>query len=163
MWELWNIILSNEDSWKQRGKSNALFKSTQWRWNRSQSNSFYPTTTTFLIFSVEVESYNLIPQRRYSDRQHMVYLLIKYLHEQEGLGYRKISQKLNSWGIKTQRGKEWFNTSVFSVLKRKHQRDERVRLSLEREYPVRISKFSLHLQTFSWSVIPLVLIKWKSF
>jgi hypothetical protein len=79
----------------------------------------------------------------------MVYLLIKHLHEKEGLGYRKISQKLNSWGIKTQRGKEWFNTSVFSVLKRKHQRDERVRLSLEREYPVRISKFSLHLQTFS--------------
>ena len=55
----------------------------------------------------------------------MVYLLIKHLHEEEGLGYRKISQKLNSWGIKTHRGKDWFNTSVFSVLKRKHQKDKR--------------------------------------
>ena len=124
-------------------------KNTPLRWNRSQSNSFYPTTTTFLTFSVEVESYNLIPQRRYSDRQHMVYQLIKYLHEKEGLGYRKISQKLNSWGIRTQRGKEWFNTSVFSVLKRKHQRDERLKTQEEIDYPIKISKFSLHRKTFS--------------
>ena len=78
----------------------------------------------------------------------MVYLLIKYLHEKEGLGYRKISQKLNSWGIKTHRGKEWFNTSVFSVLKRKHQRDMRVETVREKEYPVRISKFTLETVPF---------------
>jgi len=107
---------SKDSSMKKTG----THKFNQSRWNRSQSNSFFQTTTTFLIFSVEVESYNLIPQRRYSDRQHMVYLLIKYLHEEEGLGYRRISQKLNSWGIKTKRGKKWLNTLVFSVLKRKH-------------------------------------------
>ena len=73
----------------------------------------------------------------------MVYQLIKHLHEEEGLGYRRISQKLNSWGIKTQRGKEWFNTSVFSVLKRKNQRDRWVEEVREKEYPVSISKFSL--------------------
>ena len=78
----------------------------------------------------------------------MVYLLIKYLHEEEGLGYRKISQKLNSWGIKTHRGKEWFNTSVFSVLKRKHQRDKRVEEVREKEYPIRISKFTLETVPF---------------
>ena len=78
----------------------------------------------------------------------MVYLLIKHLHEKEGLGYRKISQKLNSWGIKTQRGKEWFNTSVFSVLKRKHQRDKRVETVREKEYPIKISKFSLETVPF---------------
>ena len=77
----------------------------------------------------------------------MVYLLIKHLHEKEGLGYRKISQKLNSWGIKTQRGKEWFNTSVFSVLKRKHQRD--MRLETIEEQPVKVSKFLVQHQTFS--------------
>ena len=43
--------------------------------------------------------------------------------KEEGLGYRRISRKLNQWGIKTHRGKEWFNTSVSSVLKRKHERD----------------------------------------
>ena len=77
----------------------------------------------------------------------MVYLLIKYLHEKEGLGYRKISQKLNSWGIKTQRGKEWLNTSVFSVLKRKHQRD--LRLETIEEHTIKVSKFLVQHQTFS--------------
>jgi len=77
----------------------------------------------------------------------MVYLLIKYLHEKEGLGYRKISQKLNSWGIKTQRGKEWFNTSVFSILKRKHQRD--MRLETIEDSQVKVSKFLVQHQTFS--------------
>jgi len=77
----------------------------------------------------------------------MVYQLIKHLNEKEGLGYRKISQKLNSWDIKTQRGKEWFNTSVFSVLKRKHQRD--MRLETIEEQSVKVSKFSLQHQTFS--------------
>ena len=48
-----------------------------------------------------------------------MYRFIKYLHDVEGLGYRKISKKLNQWGIKTQRGKKWFNTSVSSVLKPK--------------------------------------------
>ena len=119
----------------------------QSRWNRSQSNSFFQTTTTFLIFSVEVESYNLIPQRRYSDRQYMVYQLIKHLHEKEGLGYRKISQKLNSWGIKTQRGKEWFNTSVFSVLKRKHQRDKWIEKLREKNRTVSVSYTHLTLPT----------------
>ena len=78
----------------------------------------------------------------------MVYQLIKHLHEKGGLGYRKISQKLNSWGIKTQRDKEWFNSSVHSVLKRKHQRDKRVEEVREMEYPVRISKFSFISESF---------------
>ena len=54
--------------------------------------------------------------------------------KEEGLGYRRISKKLNQWGIKTHRGKEWFNTSVSSILKRKHERDqmnEQIRNQLE--------------------------------
>ena len=66
----------------------------------------------------------------------------------EGLGYRKISQKLNSWGIPTHRGKTWFNTSVYSVLKRKHQRDMRVEQLRKREYPIKISKMSLEYYTY---------------
>ena len=79
----------------------------------------------------------------------MVYQLIKHLNEKEGLGYRKISQKLNSWDIKTQRGKEWFNTSVFSVLKRKHQRNLRLFMFKDREHVVKISKLKLDYSTFS--------------
>ena len=78
----------------------------------------------------------------------MVYQLIKHLHEKEGFGYRKISQKLNSWGIKTQRGKEWFNTSVFSVLKRKHQRDKWIEKLREKNLSVSISKFSFISESF---------------
>ena len=43
-----------------------------------------------------------------------------------GLGYRKISHKLNEMNIKTIRGNTWFNTSVSSFLKRKHERDLRI-------------------------------------
>ena len=70
----------------------------------------------------------------------MVYQLIKHLHEKEGLGYRRISQKLNSWGIKTHRGKEWFNTSVFSVLKRKHQRDIKIEEQRLKTNKLKLSK-----------------------
>jgi hypothetical protein len=61
----------------------------------------------------------LISHKKYTKKQQSTYKLIKYLHEEEGLGYRKISQKLNSWGIKTQRNKQWSNNSVFSVLQKK--------------------------------------------
>ena len=44
-----------------------------------------------------------------------------------GLGYRKISRKLNEMNIKTIRGNTWFNTSVSSVLKRKHERFKNTR------------------------------------
>ena len=73
----------------------------------------------------------------------MVYELIHYLHTKEGLGYRKISQRLNEWGIKTQRGNQWFNTSVYSVLKRKSQRDKRVEEQRLKEYKPKLSKMSI--------------------
>ena len=44
-----------------------------------------------------------------------------------GLGYRKISRKLNEMNIKTTQGNTWFNTSISSVLKRKHERDSRIK------------------------------------
>jgi len=48
----------------------------------------------------------------------MLYSLIQLMKE-DGLGYRRISKKLNQKRIKTHRGCEWFNKSVSSVLKRK--------------------------------------------
>jgi hypothetical protein len=59
------------------------------------------------------------------------------------LGYRKISQKLNLWGIKTHRGKEWFNTSVHSVLKRRNQRNERIENQRNKKYPIKIGTFTI--------------------
>ena len=65
-----------------------------------------------------------------------------------GLGYRKISRKLNEMNIKTIRGNTWFNTSVSSVLKRKHERDLRIQEIRNKEYPIKIGKFSVKYYTF---------------
>ena len=64
-----------------------------------------------------------------------------------GLGYRKISYKLNEMNIKTTRGNTWFNTSVSSVLKRKHERDLRIQEIRNKEYPIKIGKFSVKYYT----------------
>ena len=100
------------------------------------------TTTPFLEFSMECQSNSLIYDEGYSKRQQVIYSLIILLR-QEGLGYRRISRKLNQWGIKTHRGKQWFNTSVSSVLKRKHERDVLFDEIRNRHYPSKISKIKL--------------------
>ena len=96
-----------------------------------------------LEITITIQSNNLTHHQPYTKKQQVVYELIKTLHEEKGLGYRKISQKLNGWGIKTQRGNKWFNTSVSSVLKRKHQRDIRVEEVRKLEYPIQMDKLNL--------------------
>ena len=108
----------------------------------------FETTTPFLEFSIEIQSNDLSYHQEYSKRQGIVYQLIKHLHEGEELGYRKISQKLNSWGVKTQRGKEWFNTSVSSVLKKKRLRDGRVNDVRNQVFEPVISKMKVKYYTF---------------
>ena len=100
------------------------------------------TTTPFLEFTMVCQSNSLIYDKGYTTRQHMIYSLIQFMKE-EGLGYRRISRKLNQWGIKTHRGKQWFNTSVSSVLKRKHERDVRIQEIRNKEYPIKIGKFAI--------------------
>jgi len=99
----------------------------------------YPTP--HLEITITIQSNDLTHHQPYTKKQQVVYELIRMLHEDKGLGYRKISKKLNSWGIKTQRGNKWFNTSVSSVLKRKHQRDVRIEQTREKEYQIQISPF----------------------
>ena len=77
-------------------KKTGTTNSTRLQLSRIVSNSFY-STTTFLTFTVEIHSNNLTHHQKYSKKQQMIYQLIKYLHDVEGLGYRKISQKLNQY------------------------------------------------------------------
>jgi len=77
----------------------------------------------------------------------MIYSLI-LLMKKEGMGYRRISKKLNQWGIKTHRGKQWFNTSVSSVLKRKHERDLMNQQIRNQHFPSKISKFEVNYYIF---------------
>ena len=50
------------------------------------------------------------------------------------MGYRKISTWLNRSGIKTQRGKKFSNGSVHSVLRRKEEREMRIRNVRQRKF-----------------------------
>ena len=58
------------------------------------------------------------------------------------MGYRRISHYLNERGIKTNLGKKWTNSLVFSVLKRFRQRQERLEL-IEKEYPQKWEKMKI--------------------
>ena len=109
--------------------------------------TLFTSTTPFVEFSIQFQSNNLIYDKGYSKRQQVIYCLIILLR-QEGLGYRRISRKLNQWGIKTHRGKQWFNTSVSSVLKRKHERDALFDEIRNRHYPTKISKLEVNYYTF---------------
>ena len=44
----------------------------------------------------------------------------------EGLGYRRIAQRLNMDGVLTPRGKTWHPSSVYSLIKKRRIRDERL-------------------------------------
>jgi hypothetical protein len=70
------------------------------------------------------------------------------MYEVQGLGYRRISQKLNSWGILTERGNKWFSTSVYSVLKRRKERDDRINNQRRKESKAHIPKFESKYYSF---------------
>ena len=93
---------------------------------------------------MEFQSNQLIYQKEYTKRQQIIYVLIQHLHDEEGFGYRKISKWLNKGGIKTHTGKNWFNSSVISVLKRKHERDLRNEQIRNQHFPSKISRFEVN-------------------
>ena len=108
---------------------------------------FFTSTVPHLEFSIQFQSNSLIYDKGYSTRQYMIYSLILLMKE-EGLGYRRISKKLNQWGIKTHRGCSWFNTSVSSVLKRKHERDLMNEQIRNQHFPSKVSNFEVNYYIF---------------
>ena len=107
-----------------------------------------PSVIRCLEFTMEFQSNKLIYQKEYTKRQQIIYLLIHYLHDREGWGYRKISNWLNQSGIKTLRGKKWFSSSVISVLKRKHKRDLMNEQTRNQYFPSKVSKFEVNYYIF---------------
>jgi len=101
-----------------------------------------------LEFSIEFQSNKLIYQKEYTKRQQIIYVLIKHIYDIEGWGYRKISQWLNQSGVKTLRGKNWFSSSVISVLKRKHEHDLMNEQIRNQHFPTKISKFEVNYYIF---------------
>ena len=72
--------------------------------------------------------------RNTAPEQEKLHNYIKSLHD-SGMSYRRIIKLLNEKGITTHRGKRWGVTgnSVYSVLKRQKQRDNRSE-DIHREY-----------------------------
>jgi len=103
-----------------------------------------PEIIPHLEFSMVFQSNQLIYQKEYTKRQQIIYLLIHHLHDREGWGYKKISKWLNQCGIKTLRGKNWFTSSVISVLKRKHERDLMNDQIRNQYFPSKVSKFEVN-------------------
>ena len=93
--------------------------------------------THYLKFSVTVTT-NLLWSKPYSDYQFFLHNKISELRKQ-GLGYRRISNVLNKEGILTVRGKVFTNSHVYSILKKKNIREERLNRSSGKE----VSKFVL--------------------
>ena len=71
------------------------------RYGMVLDGTLFSTTITFVEFSIEFQSNNLIYDKGYSKRQQVIYCLIILLRE----GYRKITRKLNNGVFKTHRGK----------------------------------------------------------
>ena len=107
-----------------------------------------PEIIPHLEFTMEFQSNQLIYQKEYTKRQQVIYVLIHHLHDREGWGYKKISNWLNQSGIKTFRGKNWFTSSVISVLKRKHERDLRIEQIRNQHFPSKVSKFEVNYYIF---------------
>ena len=93
--------------------------------------------THYLKFSVTVTT-NLLWSKPYSDYQFFLHNKISELRKQ-GLGYRRISNVLNEEGILTVRGKVFTNSHVYSTLKKKNIREER----LNRKSGKEVSEFVL--------------------
>ena len=115
-------------------------------WSRIGCTSSFESDT-FLTFTVEIHSNELTYLNKYSKKQEILYSLIRYLHDIEGLGYRRISYKLNSWRVTTVRGNRWLPQSVHSTLKRKNQRDTRISDVRNKHFDIKVSKFKIETGT----------------
>ena len=101
-----------------------------------------------LEFTIEIQSNQLIYQKEYTKRQQIIYLLIHHLHDRERWSYKKISNWLNKSSILTHTGKNWFSSSVISVLKRKHERDLMNEQIRNQHFPSKVSKFEVNYYIF---------------
>ena len=78
----------------------------------------HQVSNLYLTFSISKRYNNLTKDlSQWNSKQEEIYSLIKKL-QKKGLGYRKISNYLNSKKIKTKRNTNWTNSKVHSYLKR---------------------------------------------
>ena len=96
-------------------------------------------------FTLSFQSNDLTYLVKYSKRQEMIYKIISYLHNEERMSYRQITKKLNSFNIKTTRNKVFGKSgnSVYSVLKRFKEREERIKTVRQKNFKMKMSNFCI--------------------
>ncbi len=104
-----------------------------------------PEYSYFLCFSVKVRTNKFVyfPIEKYRPEQQKLHDKIKQLHD-NGMSYRRITKYLNKNKILTPNGNQWgvSGNSVYSVLKRYREREERIEY-LNREYEPDWSKMKV--------------------
>lgn len=81
---------------------------------------------TTLKVHLQVKSQLLYSQKPYSKYQEQLYNTCIRL-QKSGLGYRKISYKLEEMGLKSVTGKKLLNTHIFSIIKKGKIREDRIK------------------------------------
>jgi hypothetical protein len=93
-------------------------------------------------FTITITTSKLTKTSHYNKKQQKIFDTIKYLKEEEGLGYRKISHRLKEMGMKSIRSnKELKYNYVFSIYKKGKIRENRI----NREFKDTISDFNFNL------------------
>ncbi len=101
--------------------------------------------SNYLCFTIHHRTNDLVIRNdRVTKKQIITHQLISYLHYEKKLSYRKITKWLNRSGIKTHKNKTWGETgnSVYSVLKRFKEREERMNLESQK-YDTKITDFQI--------------------
>ena len=83
------------------------------RYGRVVLNSYSVKTLTFNII---FQRNDLVYLRPYSKRQERLHRIIETLQKERNLSLKSIADKLNTFGIKTHRGKSFSNGSIHSIL-----------------------------------------------
>ena len=93
-------------------------------------------------FTISITTSKLTKTSHYNKKQQKLYDKIKELKEVEGLGYRRISHRLNELGIKSSRSnKELKFNYVYGIWKKGKIREDRI----NREFKDTISDMNFNL------------------
>ena len=96
-----------------------------------------------LTFNILFQLNDLVYLRPYSERQEKLHRIIEKLQEYRHMSLKNIADKLNALGIKTHRGKSFSSGSIYSILKRKKERDKWIEEVRNKKFPVKIINFDL--------------------
>ena len=85
-----------------------------------------------MSFNLVVKSSNLTKSSHYNTYQHKLYRLIKFLNEERGIGYRRISHILTEKGyISVRTNNILKNNYIYSIYKKGEIRESRIERSFD--------------------------------